>query len=144
MPGILQSWFFTGAARRDCHAVAAQAHLDRHKGRIEVQPVNVIPTADTGLNTIREDIGNNRKQVTEIKCFLLWHCKPCTSLRVQPDRSLQFALNRIYLGLLHFAYQEDSVCGISLLPPVPSCSPGPLIACASGSNAPGESGITQN
>lgn len=137
MPGILQSWFFTWAARRDCRAFAAEAHLDRHEGRIEVQPVNVIPTADTGLNTISEDIGNNRKQVTEIKCFLLWHCKPCTSLRVQPDRSLQFALNRIYLDLLHFAYQEDGVCGISLLPTVPSCSPGPLIACASGSNTPG-------
>lgn len=40
--------------------------------------------------------------------------------------------------------QEDSVCGISLLSTVPSGSPGPLVARASGPNAPSKSNITQN
>lgn len=47
-------FFFAWAVWRDCRAWAAQAHLDRHQGRREVQPINVIPTAKAGLNRGRE------------------------------------------------------------------------------------------
>lgn len=116
-----------------------------HEKWREAQPVNVIPTAHAEMSGGKEHYWgwyrklqktNKRNQMFPTLAL----CKPHTSLRVQPDRSLQLALNRIYLDLLHF-YQENGDCGISLLS---TCSPGPLIAYASGPNTPGKSNITQN
>lgn len=119
--------------------------LRGHEEWREAQPVNVIPTAHAGLSRGKEHYWgwywklqktNKRNQMFPTLAL----CKPHASLRVQPDRSLQLALNRIYLDLLHF-YQENGDCGISLLS---TCSPGPLIAYASGPNTPGKNNITQN
>lgn len=134
--------------RQGCSREAALPWRLRHtlrgrEGRREAQPVNVIPTAHAGWSRGKEHYWgwywklqktNNRNQMFPTLR------KPHTSLRVQPDRPLQLALNRIYLDLLHF-YQEDGDHGILLLS---TCSPEPLIAYASGHNTPGKSNITQN
>lgn len=118
------------------------------EGRREAKPGNVIPRAHAGLNRGKEPywgwywkLQKTNKRNKIFPTLALW--KPCTSFRVQPDRSLLFALSRIYLDLLHL-HQEDSVCRISLLATKTSCFSVPFTACASGLNAPSKSSISQN
>lgn len=68
-------------------------------------------------------------------------CKPCTD-----PRQIFAGCSKkkgIYLDLVDLR-QADGICGISLLATTPSCSSGPLVAQASGTNAPAKSNITQN
>lgn len=112
--------FFAGAAWRNCHAWAAQAHLERawqKRGTVRECYSHSTCRPEQRYRTLLGMILeiNNIKQIFPMLAL----CKHWTSLRVQPDRSLPFAINRIYLYLLHL-YQEDGVCGILLLSTVPS------------------------
>lgn len=101
-------------AWRDCHAWAVQAHLGRAWRKKRGAACKCYSGAD---------IGNNWKQIREIKCFLLWHCENLARASGQTDRSLQFSVSGIHLDL-PLLRQGDNLCRISLLATKASCFPG--------------------
>lgn len=100
-PGLRGGTAVLGQLR---HTLRRHKEEERHSLQV-LHPQHTQDWTEAG-NTPGHHLGNDRNQMFPSPAL----CKPCTSLRVQTGRYLQFGLNGIYLDLLHL-YQEGSVCG---------------------------------